>query len=93
MSNSLEDFSNMLKKQSIEKDKKVDYYITKLKESEVIIDEGKYDRLYNLINTIDKFSDPWLISHTISYEEIDQRILELKNAKILLSKILNKIDI
>ena len=93
MSNVLEDFSNMLKKQSIIKEEKVNYYTTKLKDSEVIIDKNKCDRLYNLINTITRLSDPWRVTDTITYEEIDRRILELKNAKILLSKILDQIDI
>ena len=93
MSNVLEDFSNMLKKQSTIKEEKVNYYTTKLKDSEVIIDKNKCDRLYNLINTITRLSDPWRVTDTITYEEIDRRILELKNAKILLSKILDQIDI
>ena len=93
MSNVLEDFSRMLERQSVKKEEKVNYYITKLKELEVIIDEDKCDRLYNLRNIITRFSDPWRITDTITYEEIDRRILELKNAKILLSKILDQIDI
>ena len=93
MDNLLENFSNILKKQSIIKEEKVNYYTIKLKDSEVIIDKDKCDRLYNLLNTITRFSNPWEISHTITYEEIDRRILELKNAKILLSKILDQIDI